>query len=35
LVQENSFAWTKEESTYIHLWGFEQVCSIIVIEGMN
>jgi hypothetical protein len=35
LVRENSFAGTKEESPYIHLRGFEQVCSIIVIEGMN
>jgi hypothetical protein len=35
LVQENSFAGTKEESPYIHLRGFEQVCSIVVIEGMN
>jgi hypothetical protein len=35
LVQENLFAGTKEESPYIHLQGFEQVCSIIVIEGMN
>jgi hypothetical protein len=35
LVRENSFLGTKEESPYIHLQGFEQVCSIIVIEGMN
>jgi hypothetical protein len=35
LVRENSFTGTKEESPYIHLRGFEQVCSIIVIEGMN
>jgi hypothetical protein len=35
LVRENPFARTKEESPYIHLRGFEQVCSIIVIEGMN
>jgi hypothetical protein len=27
LVQENSFAITKEESLYIHLRGFEQICS--------
>jgi hypothetical protein len=35
LVREKSFAGTNEESPYIHLRGFEQVCSIIVIEGMN
>jgi hypothetical protein len=35
LVRETSFAGTKEESLYIHLRGFEQICSIIVIEGMT
>jgi hypothetical protein len=35
LVQENSFTGTEAESPYIHLRGFKQVCSIIVIEGMN
>jgi hypothetical protein len=35
LVRENSFAGTKEESPYIHLQGFEQVFSIIIIEGTN
>jgi hypothetical protein len=35
LVRENSFARTKEESPYIHLRGFEQICSIIVFEGMT
>jgi hypothetical protein len=35
LVQENSFTRTKEESPYIHLQGFEHICSIIVIEGMT
>jgi hypothetical protein len=35
LVRENSFAGTKEESPCIHLRGFEQVCSIIIIEGMT
>jgi hypothetical protein len=35
LVRENSFAITKEESLYIHLRGFEQICSIILNEGMT
>jgi hypothetical protein len=35
LVRENSFVGMKEESPYIHLRGFKQVCSIIIIEGMN
>jgi hypothetical protein len=35
LVRENSFAGTKEQSPYIHLRGFEQVFSIIVLDGMT
>jgi hypothetical protein len=35
LVQENSFIGTKEERPYIHVREFEQVCLIIVIEGMT
>jgi hypothetical protein len=35
MVQGNLFARTKEEIPYIHLRGFEQICSIIVIDGMT
>jgi hypothetical protein len=35
LVRDNSFAETKEESSYIHLRGFKKICLIIIIEGMT